>query len=318
MNLFIENGKIKTNIHRKSPPIYLNTSSCHDRAVFDGIYKSIGSRLRSICKKDEDFLREVDNYSRYLQIAGHNYKTAKSELLKYLNPEANSKEHGPKRFFSNSFSYNHKSLRNHTKHHTKHEHNKDENVQLHNKDENVQLHRKLYWIATFDPRMPHQRQIINKNYHILQGDKKFKELFPRSSFVSGARRMKNLMELLSPTNPKPIQRDHESHVKDVHENLKQFKCNKCVYKTPREEDLEIHIKDMHVNIKKKKYVNMKKNKCNNWDHIASTKEYLESHVEDVHVSNLEKCVLTDEDIESLRPNRWLTDNVIWQYINPQL
>ena len=64
----------------------------------------------------------------------------------------------------------------------------------------------LYWISSYDPRMPHQRDIINKNYHILAKDWKFAQLFTMNKFVSGNRRLPNLMETLSPTNVKRIWR----------------------------------------------------------------------------------------------------------------
>ena len=62
--------------------------------------------------------------------------------------------------------------------------------------------KKLFWISPYDPRMPHQRTIISRNYHLLAADKQFSNLFPRKNIVAGSRRLPNLMELVSPTVPR--------------------------------------------------------------------------------------------------------------------
>ena len=60
----------------------------------------------------------------------------------------------------------------------------------------------FFWVSTFDPRMPSQRKIISRNYHIFAADPNFAKLFPRKNLVSGSRRQPNLLELLSPTVPR--------------------------------------------------------------------------------------------------------------------
>lgn len=55
------------------------------------------------------------------------------------------------------------------------------------------------WITKYDPRVPHQRSVLSKNYHILEGDSIAKELFERPNLVAGSRRGKNIKELISPT-----------------------------------------------------------------------------------------------------------------------
>ena len=62
--------------------------------------------------------------------------------------------------------------------------------------------RKLFWVSIFDPRMPSQRKIISRNYHIFASDPNFAKLFPRKNLVSGCRRQPNLLDLASPTVPR--------------------------------------------------------------------------------------------------------------------
>ena len=51
LDLFIEDGKIQSKVYQKTGPIYLPISSCHDRSVFKGVFKSVGLRLRLCARK---------------------------------------------------------------------------------------------------------------------------------------------------------------------------------------------------------------------------------------------------------------------------
>ena len=59
--------------------------------------------------------------------------------------------------------------------------------------------KKVFWISKFDPRVPHPRQVLSKNYHILEGDPIARDIFERKNLVAGSRRGKNIQELISPT-----------------------------------------------------------------------------------------------------------------------
>ena len=58
---------------------------------------------------------------------------------------------------------------------------------------------KAYYIAKYDPRIPHPRQMITKNYHHIRGHPLLANLFPRENLVGRTRRQPNLSEMLSPT-----------------------------------------------------------------------------------------------------------------------
>ena len=58
---------------------------------------------------------------------------------------------------------------------------------------------KAYYIAKYDPRMPHPRQLITKNYHHIKDHPLLANMFPRENLVGGTRRQPNLSEMLSPT-----------------------------------------------------------------------------------------------------------------------
>ena len=58
---------------------------------------------------------------------------------------------------------------------------------------------RAFYISKFDPRMPHPRQLISRNYHHLQNHPLLANLFPRKNLIGGTRRQPNLSELLSPT-----------------------------------------------------------------------------------------------------------------------
>ena len=56
---------------------------------------------------------------------------------------------------------------------------------------------KVFYID--DPRMPHPRQLISRNYHHIENDPILTQLFPRENLVASCRRLPNLGEILSPT-----------------------------------------------------------------------------------------------------------------------
>ena len=56
-----------------------------------------------------------------------------------------------------------------------------------------------FYVTTSDPRLPHPRQLISRNYDILAKSEKAKALFPKSYLVASSRRLPNLGEILSPT-----------------------------------------------------------------------------------------------------------------------
>ena len=58
---------------------------------------------------------------------------------------------------------------------------------------------RAFYVSKYDPRMPHPRQLISRNYHHLENHPTLAHLFPRKNLIGGTRRQKNLSELLSPT-----------------------------------------------------------------------------------------------------------------------
>ena len=187
----------------------MNPKSCHDGAVAKGLYKEVGLRLRLNSSEDSDFLEAVDMFSRAFAISGHNYNKARNGLLKcrdidrvaFLNNAKNEKvDSNNTKYFGTSKPKN-----------------------------------KIFWTSNYDPRLPHQRSIISKNYHLLLSDEKFVKSYPRKSFVAGCRRLPNLMELLAPTVPRDSRKNDGVNNNDTqqHEPLEwgtwhclKFKNNK--------------------------------------------------------------------------------------------
>ena len=58
---------------------------------------------------------------------------------------------------------------------------------------------KVYFNTTFDPRLPHPRKIISRNYALLAKSEAAKKLFPRENLIASSKRLPNLGEMLSPT-----------------------------------------------------------------------------------------------------------------------
>ena len=59
---------------------------------------------------------------------------------------------------------------------------------------------KVFYVDKFDPRMPHPRKILSRNYHHIANNPVLSNLFPRENLVASCKRLPNLGEILSPTN----------------------------------------------------------------------------------------------------------------------
>ena len=131
--LMIENGTIQWRNFKKTPATYVGPDSCHDPAVLSGIVKGVGLRLRTNSSKTEYFEESVEDAARSFKISGYSYQKSKEELLKFksMDPvEIIKKEKSIK-------SKPEKGVRS-------------------------------YFITTYDPRMPHPRRLLSRNYHHIQ------------------------------------------------------------------------------------------------------------------------------------------------------
>ena len=162
--LMIEEGRIEWKNFRKAPPIYVGPDSNHDPAVIGGILPGVGHRLRLNSSKNEYFEEAVEDAARGFAISGYNYQKAKQELLKFKDQDPIELIKRPRRAKKKP-------------------------------DKGVQA----FFISEYDPRMPHPRQLLSRNFHHIQSNPELVELFPRENLIGGTRRGKNLSEILSPT-----------------------------------------------------------------------------------------------------------------------
>ena len=58
---------------------------------------------------------------------------------------------------------------------------------------------KAFFVTKYDPRMPHPRQLISRNFHHISNHPVLSNLFPRENLIGGTKRQPNLSEILSPT-----------------------------------------------------------------------------------------------------------------------
>ena len=105
---------------------------------------------------------------------------------------------------------------------------------------------------------------------MLKGDRKIFNLFPRQAFICGSTRMKNLMEILSPTQQHTI--NNETPNKEENDNIEIVQEDTIVETQGNTQDSDCA-------------------QANN------------------------RYILDQEDIISLQPKKWITENVIWSYIN---
>ena len=161
--------EIEWKVDMKCPPVYVGP--CHDPVVKKGIFKGVGHRIRMNSSKQEYFDETVEECPKSFSIAGYNFQHAKTELRKFrdIDPVEMIKK-GP----------NEKDTKNNSG-------------------------SKVFYVDNFDPRMPHLRQLISRNYHHIEKHPLLSKIFPRGNLVGSCRRLPNLGEILSPT----IQKNHE-------------------------------------------------------------------------------------------------------------
>ena len=119
--------------------------------------------MRITNSTNKTFLENVELYSKALAVSGFNYQSVKKELLKFEHID-------PK--------------------------------DLINKPSNKKKSKpgpKVFFNSVFDPRLPHPRKIISRNYAILAKSESARKLFPRQNIIASLKRLPNLGEMLSPT-----------------------------------------------------------------------------------------------------------------------
>ena len=169
--LMIENGKIEWKNYKKTPPVYVGPDSCHDPAVMGSIVRGVGHRLRINSSKTEYFEESVDEAAKAFKISGYNYQNAKQTLLQFRDEDPIALIKKPK-------------------------------VIRKKPEKGV----KAFYVTKFDPRLPHPRQMISRNYHHISNHPVLSNLFPRENLIGGTKRQRNLSEILSPTAQSSVNR----------------------------------------------------------------------------------------------------------------
>ena len=110
----------------------------------------MGQRLRINSSKTEYFLDSVEDTAKSFKICGYNYQKTKKELLKFKDEDPVSLV-------------------------------RKEKVHRGKPDKGL----KAFYISKYDPRLPHPRQLISRNYHHMMGHPILSNLFPRENLVGG-------------------------------------------------------------------------------------------------------------------------------------
>ena len=157
--------KIEWKCFMKTPPVYVGPTSCHDPVVKKAVFKGVGHRLRLNSSKTEYFDEAVDTCSKSFAVAGYDYQHARSELRKFRKDD-------PVEMIKNGPS---------------------------KKTTEKKTGVKIFYVDRFDPRMPHPRKIISRNYHHIENHPIVSKIFPRQNLIASCKRLPNLGEILSPT-----------------------------------------------------------------------------------------------------------------------
>jgi hypothetical protein len=126
--------------------------------------KGVGHRLRINSSKTENFDESGEETARAFKISRYNYQETQKGLLEFRD---------------------------------------DYRIELIKKSKTIRNRPekgvRAFYVSKYDPRMPHPRQLISRNYHHLENHPTLAHLFPSKNLIGGTRRQKDMSELLSPT-----------------------------------------------------------------------------------------------------------------------
>ena len=123
----------------------------------------MGLQLRINSSKTEYFQESVEQFSKAFAMSGYNYQESKKKLRVFEKEQP---------------SYLIKRRRQTNKYLPE---------------------CRVYFINKYDPRVPHPRKLLSRNYHLIAKNPVLPRLFPRQNLVAGSLRLPNLGEILSPT-----------------------------------------------------------------------------------------------------------------------
>ena len=170
VKLSIVNGKIETSVYSKPTDshLYLQATSCHNKASIKGIPKGVALRLRRLCSTDDEFNNKASEYTDHLTLRGYNKKavdTAFSDIAK-----------------------------------------KTRNVARQTVSRN-KVSNPVIFSTKYNPRGPNVKEIVKNQLKTLQQDPKLLELFPLDSIMVANKRENNLKDLLFRSDPYNIKGD---------------------------------------------------------------------------------------------------------------
>ena len=131
----------------ENPPVYVGPASCHDPSIRKGIFNGVGHRLRINSSRTEYFDEAVDVCIKSFALAGYNFQHARTEFRKFRDQDSLELiKKGPK-----------------------------------DKQTNGKAAR-VFFVDYFDPKMPHPRKFISRNYHHIDHNQTLSKLFPRETW----------------------------------------------------------------------------------------------------------------------------------------
>jgi hypothetical protein len=178
----LENGYILVEDNSHSDHNYISRTSCHPPSVFKGLRLGVGIQLRRNCSTDESFDRIMEERIKQFACSGWNEDSTRNEILK------------AKKMDRRTLLFEEKKP----------------------KRKNISA-----WTTKWDPRTPAKGSIIHEYKNILYSDPVCKKIFPEGSIIPSNRRLRNIGEMIKPTEAKRF----TPH--GTQEEKGYFKCEKC-------------------------------------------------------------------------------------------
>ena len=189
LKITIISNQLFTTVYSKPTDshLYLQGSSCHQKASINGIQKGVALRLRRICSSTEEYDVKSKEYSAYLIARGHNPNSVQQAFADVRTVSRADARKKKTKDSSNS---------------------------------------SVIFATKFNPRGPNAKAIIKKHSHLLRNSASLTKIFPNGVMVASGREQ-NLKELLTRADPYSIKDDLLDKSKHGYKRCTRKSCDSC-------------------------------------------------------------------------------------------
>jgi hypothetical protein len=163
LSIYLQDGRLETDVYQKDIPIYISRRSCHPPATFNSVAKSVATRLVMNCSLERFLSPRIEEYTRYLMASDYSREEVEKEMRAARQLDREELVRRPRR-----------------------ERGRE---------------RKFAMVSRWDPRGPNIKEGLQQLESVLYDNPENRRVFPRGSLIPAFTRGRNLGEQIAPTKP---------------------------------------------------------------------------------------------------------------------